>query len=73
MSADIRVTCRCGAPMIEQENSLRLSTFMACSTFPACRETQTVPAAVEVRRAGAQELPGFETVAVLPDEKRYPG
>lgn len=60
MDGEPTVTCGCVAPMVERENSLNRSTFMGCTRFPDCRETQKVPAAVEMRRSGGIELPGLE-------------
>jgi ssDNA-binding Zn-finger/Zn-ribbon topoisomerase 1 len=59
MSGDVTVTCRCGAPMVERTNSQSGSTFMGCTRFPTCTETQKVPAYLEVIRAGGLELPGL--------------
>jgi ssDNA-binding Zn-finger/Zn-ribbon topoisomerase 1 len=54
--------------MVERLNTVNNSAFLGCSRFPDCRETQKVPAALEVKRTGGIELPGFETVAVRPAE-----
>lgn len=72
MTGQPAITCTCGAPMVERLNRQNLSTFMGCTKFPDCNETQKVPAYIEVKRAGALELPGFADVAVRQDEKRYP-
>lgn len=63
MTADqATVTCpACGAPMVERINSHNLSSFMGCTRYPECHETQKVPAWLEVKRAGGMELPGLET------------
>ena len=47
--------------MIERVNSLNLSTFLGCSDWPLCTNTQKVPAFIEVKRAGGIALPGFGT------------
>lgn len=60
MTDNLIVTCpSCGAPMVERVNSLNRSTFLRCSRYPDCRETQPIPAYVEVKRAGGIEFPGF--------------
>lgn len=58
--AETTVLCDCGSPMVERENSLTRSTFMGCTRYPECTKTRSVPAAVEMRRAGGIELPGLE-------------
>lgn len=70
MSDDITITCTCGSPMTVRVNRLNASTFLGCTRFPDCTETQKVPAYVEVVRAGGVQLPGFEDVPERPDEKR---
>lgn len=50
----------CGSELVERTNSVNGSTFLGCVGFPVCRHTQGVPAFVEMRRAGAAELPGLE-------------
>lgn len=39
---------------------------------PGCGDIQQVPAAIEVERTGASQLPGFGDVATKPDADRYP-
>lgn len=56
---EVTVTCVCGAPMVERVNSLNLTRFLGCTRYPACEQTQKVPAYLEVSRAGGIELPGF--------------
>lgn len=55
----VTVTCRCGAPMVERTNGVNGSTFLGCTRYPDCTETQKVPAYLEVIRAGGIELPGL--------------
>lgn len=57
---EVTVTCACGAPMVERTNGQNGSAFLGCTRYPKCRETQAVPAAVEMRRAGGIPLPGLE-------------
>ncbi len=65
MTDNLTVTCpACGSPMTERLNRETMTTFLGCVTWPACRETQPVPAFVEVMRAGGTLLPGFGS----PDE-----
>lgn len=62
MSEQATITCpSCGAPMVERVNRMNLSTFMGCSRYPDCQETQKLPAWLEVKRAGGLELPGLES------------
>lgn len=70
MSENVTITCTCGAPMTERVNRLNASTFLGCTIFPDCTETQKVPAFIEVKRTGGIELPGFETVPEKPAERR---
>ena len=51
-------------------NTINNSLFYGCTAFPDCRETRSVPAFVEVKRAGGLELPGFEDVAPKTEEGR---
>ena len=61
MTDGLTVTCSsCHAPMIERTNSQNGSTFLGCTRFPECTQTQKVPAYLEVIRAGGTQLPGFE-------------
>ena len=59
MTDDITIICSCGAPMTERVNRINDSLFLGCTRFPACTETQKVPAFLEVIRAGGVQLPGF--------------
>lgn len=62
MPEQITITCSaCGAPMVERVNSRNLSTFLGCTRYPDCDETQKIPASLEMKRAGGMELPGLET------------
>jgi ssDNA-binding Zn-finger/Zn-ribbon topoisomerase 1 len=62
MSEQVTISClACGSPMVERINRLNASTFMGCSRYPDCTETQKVPAWLEVKRAGGIELPGLES------------
>ena len=70
MSDEVSITCTCGALMVERINRQNLSTFLGCTRFPDCNETQKVPAYLEAKRAGAQALPGFDDVAERPAERR---
>ena len=55
------LTCpACGAPMTERENGLNGGRFLGCTRYPDCRQTQPLPACVEVLRAGGLPLPGFD-------------
>ena len=70
MSDAVTITCSaCGAPMVERINRQNLSTFMGCQSWPTCTHTQKVPAFIEMRRAGALELPGL--LDALPDGKAW--
>lgn len=61
MSDSISIACReCGAPMVERENRVNGSRFLGCSTWPLCTNTRSVPAFIEMKRAGAFELPGLD-------------
>jgi ssDNA-binding Zn-finger/Zn-ribbon topoisomerase 1 len=50
----------CGAPMVERENGQNGSHFLGCARYPECTHTEKLPAFVEMKRAGALELPGLE-------------
>ena len=70
---EVKLSCpACGAPQVERVNTFNNSTFLGCSDWPRCTETQKVPAFLEVKRAGGVELPGFEMVASKPESGRYP-
>ncbi len=56
------ITCSaCGAPMTERINRQTLRSFLGCTRFPDCKEATSIPAYLEVKRAGGIELPGMET------------
>ena len=58
---DVTITCPdCGAPMVERINSHNLSSFLGCSNYPDCKHTDKLPEYVAMRRAGADQLPGFD-------------
>jgi hypothetical protein len=46
--------------LIERVNRKNGSHFLSCERWPACEFTTAIPASVEMRRAGAALLPGFE-------------
>lgn len=35
--------------------------FLGCPRWPGCGYTEPLPESIRLRRAGARELPGFET------------
>lgn len=58
---DLQQRCpTCGAPMVVRENRQNGSEFLGCTRFPDCRETAPLPAYVEMLKAGAQRLPGWD-------------
>ena len=51
----------CGRPMVERENRVNGSRFLGCTGYPDfCSHTQKLPEYVRLKRAGAEQLPGFE-------------
>ena len=56
----VRIACpACGMAMVERANKTTGGTFMGCSGYPDCTETQPVPAYLTLLRQGAPALPGF--------------
>lgn len=61
MSGAVTLRCQCGRLMVERENRQTGRRFMGCTGYPEfCTATAKVPAYLELRRAGAAELPGME-------------
>lgn len=62
--AETALTLRCPGcgtgHLLERENRQNGSRFMGCSEFPRCRHSEPLPAYLELKRAGAVELPGLE-------------
>ena len=48
------------APLVERRRRVDNKPFMGCSRWPDCDFTRSVPAWVEMKRAGALSLPGLE-------------
>ena len=53
---------QCHALLVERTNRANGSTFLGCSAWPACTFSTPIPADVLMRRAGAQALPGMESL-----------
>ena len=47
-------------PMVLRTNRNNGSEFLGCSQFPECTYSTALPAWYELRKAGAEPLPGFE-------------
>ena len=54
--------CPNGHPMVERTNSQSGQEFLGCSQWPECRSTRPIPEYLALKRAGAAELPGLETL-----------
>lgn len=50
----------CGQPLEVKRRRRDNAIFVGCSASPACSFTGPLTAAMEMRRAGALELPGLE-------------
>ena len=48
-------------PMVQRTNRVNNSEFLGCSRYPDCQHTEKLPAWVEMERAGATRLPGWES------------
>lgn len=55
----LQIVCEDGHPMVERTNSQNGSEFLGCSMWPDCRRTRKVPEYLQLKRAGAAELPGM--------------
>lgn len=50
----------CGAKLVIRTNRNTNTDFMGCERYPVCRFTMPLAADIEMRRAGAEALPGFD-------------
>jgi ssDNA-binding Zn-finger/Zn-ribbon topoisomerase 1 len=47
----------CGADLVVRTNSHTNVQFLGCSRYPECKHTEPIPLDVDLRLAGAPELP----------------
>ena len=61
MNEHITATCpQCSKPLVIRRNKKTDKEFLGCEQWPDCTYTEPLPAYIEMKRAGAQTLPGIE-------------
>lgn len=51
---------KCGRRLVYRTNQLDRSTFLGCSTWPACDHRQPLPEELRLKALGHPMLPGFD-------------
>ena len=60
--ADVSKTCpRCGPAtrLTVRQNGETGADFLGCTRWPDCKHTEPLPLDMQLRRQGAEPLPGF--------------
>lgn len=57
-----KVCPKCGWDMLVRVNRETGTEFLGCGRWPECQYTEPMPESYKLRRMGAVELPGFESV-----------
>lgn len=59
--SDLALRCpECGAELVIRAQRATGQEFLGCARYPRCKYSEPLPPTLEMRRAGAQPLPGLE-------------